>query len=135
MTFLVHANVLSEATRPAPAPKVLDWLRRNEPEIVVNPIILGEIRFGIERMPRGRRRQRFEDWFNEGVEKLTCLPFDAATSIRWAQLLAKLQAAGITMPYKDSLIAATALVHGLTVATRDVRDFQKAGVNVLDPFA
>lgn len=135
MTFLVDANVLSEATRPAPAPKVLDWLRRNEPEIVVNPIILGEIRFGIERMPRGKRRQRFEDWFNEGVEKLTCLPFDAATGIRWAQLLAKLQAAGITMPYKDSLIAATALVHGLTVATRDVRDFQKAGVKVLDPFA
>jgi predicted nucleic acid-binding protein len=135
MTFLVDANVLSEATRPAPSPKVLDWLRRNEPEIVVNPIILGEIRFGIERMPRGKRRGRLEDWFNEGVEKLSCLPFDAATGIRWAQLLAKLHAAGNKMPYKDSLIAATALVHGLTVATRDIRDFQKAGVKVLDPFA
>jgi len=135
MTFLVDANVLSEATRPTPDPKVLDWLRRNESEIVVNPIILGEIRFGIERMPRGKRRQRFEDWFDQGVEKLTCVPFDAATGIRWAQLLAKLYAAGNKMPYKDSLIAATALVHGFTVATRDVRDFRKAGVKVVDPFA
>jgi predicted nucleic acid-binding protein len=134
MTYLVDANVLSEATKPVPEPKVLDWLRRNEREIVVNPIILGEIRFGIERMARGKRRQRFEDWFNEGVEKLTCLPFDAASGIRWAQLLAKLHAAGNQMPYKDSLIATTALVHGLTVATRNVRDFRKAGVEVVDPF-
>ncbi len=134
MTYLVDANVLSEPTKPAPDPKVLDWLRKNEREIVVNPIILGEIRFGIERMPPGRRRQRFEAWFDEGVQKLTCLPFEAASGIRWAQLLARLHAAGTKMPIQDGLIAATALVHGLTVVTRNVRDFQKAGVTVVDPF-
>jgi len=135
MTYLVDANVLSEATKPSPAAKVLDWLRHNEREIVVNPIILGEIRFGIERLPPGRRRRRFQDWFDQGIEKLTCLPFEAESGIRWAQLLAKLYASGTQMPLKDSLIAATALVHGLTVATRNVRDFQKAGVRVVDPFA
>jgi predicted nucleic acid-binding protein len=135
MTFLVDANVLSEPTKPLPEPKVVDWLRRNEREMVVNPIILGEIRFGIEQMPAGRRRQRFEDWFNEGVEKLTCLPFEAASGIRWAQLLAKLHSSGKRMPLNDSLIAATALEHGLTVATRNVRDFRNAGVKVVDPFA
>jgi predicted nucleic acid-binding protein len=135
MTFLVDANVLSEPTKPLPEPKVVDWLRRNEREMVVNPIILGEIRFGIEQMPAGRRRQRFEDWFNEGVEKLTCLPFEAASGVRWAQLLAKLHSSGKRMPLNDSLIAATALEHGLTVATRNVRDFRNAGVKVVDPFA
>ena len=135
MTFLVDANVLSEATKPAPELKVLQWLRANEAELVVDPIILGEIRFGIERMPSGRRRQRFELWFAEGVENLVCLPIDAATAIRWAQLLAKLRASGRVLPFKDSLIAATALMHGLTVATRNTRDFQQAGVEVFDPFA
>lgn len=134
MTFLVDANVLSEATKPLPEPKVLEWLRANEAELAVDPIILGEIRFGIDRMPRGPRRKRLELWFEEGVESLLCLPIDAATGIRWAQLLAKLRASGRAMPFKDSLIAATALTHGLTIATRNVRDFRQADVNVFDPF-
>jgi toxin FitB len=134
MTYLVDANVLSEATKPAPDRKVLEWLRSNEAELAVDPIILGEIRFGIDRMPPGRRKGRFERWFAEGVENLVCLPIEAATGIRWAQLLARLRAGGSAMPFKDSLIAATALVHGLTVATRNARDFRKAGVKVFDPF-
>jgi predicted nucleic acid-binding protein len=126
--------VLSEATKPSPEPKVLEWLRANEAELAVDPIILGEIRFGIHRMPPGRRKVRFERWFCEGVENLVCLPIEAATGLRWDELLARLRAAGRAMPFKDSLIAATALVHGLTVATRNVRDFKTAGVKVIDPF-
>jgi predicted nucleic acid-binding protein len=63
------------------------------------------------------------------------LAWDAATGLRWAQFLADLRRAGAAMPVKDSLIAATALQHGLTFVTRDVRDFRKAKVKVLDPFA
>jgi predicted nucleic acid-binding protein len=135
VTFLVAANVLSEATKPSPELKVLEWLRANEAGLAVDPIILGEIRFGIDRMPPGQRRKRLDRWFTEGVEKLVCLPIDAATGVRWARLLAKLRASGRAMPLKDSLIAATALVHGLTVATRNTRDFRQAGVKVFDPFA
>jgi predicted nucleic acid-binding protein len=135
MTFLVDANVLCEATKPAPDPKVLEWLRANEAELAVNPIILGEIRFGIERMPLGRRRQRLERWFEEGIAKMVCLPIEAETGLAWARLLARLHAAGAQMPVSDSLIAATALLRGLTVATRNLRDFQPAGVDVFDPFA
>jgi len=67
MKFLVDANVFSEATRPDPDPRVLDWLARNEPEIAVDPIVLGEIRFGILLLPAGKRRERLESWFQEGV--------------------------------------------------------------------
>ena len=108
MTYLVDANVLSEATRPTPDPRAVGWLRRNEREIAVDPIILGEIRFGILLLPRGRRRQRLERWFDDGVSRLTCLPWDAAVGLRWAKLLADLRTAGRSMPVKDSLIAATA---------------------------
>jgi hypothetical protein len=133
VTYLVDANVLSEATKPQPLAKVIDWLRIHEREIVVDPIVLGEIRFGIHLVSAGARR-RLERWFAEGVEKIHCLPWQAATGLRWAKLLAELRAAGQSMPIKDSLIAATALVHGLTVVTRNTRDFAKAGVKIVDPF-
>ena len=134
MTFLVDANVLSEATKPVPDPAVVDWLRRNERALVVDAVVLGEIRFGILLLPRGRRRARLERWFDAGVGRLQCLPWDAATGLRWARLRADLRASGTAMPVKDSLIAATALAHGLVVATRNRADFEKAGVDVLDPF-
>jgi predicted nucleic acid-binding protein len=134
MTYLVDANVLSEATKPAPDIKVIDWLRRNESEIAIDPIILGEIRFGINILPTGRRRRRLERWFNEGVTKVLCLPWDAATGICWAKLLAGLHNSGQSLSIKDSMIAATALVRGLILVTRDARDFRKTGVKVLNPF-
>jgi toxin FitB len=135
MTYLVDANVLSEPTRPAADPKVVEWLRRHERELAVDPIILGEVRLGILLLHKGKRRTRLEAWFDAGVQRLNCLPWDAQTGLRWAQLLAHLRAAGRAMPIKDSLIAATALVHGLTVVTRNRADFENAGVKIVDPFA
>ncbi len=133
MTYLADANVLSEPTKPDPHPGVVDWLRRHERELVVDPIILGELRFGILLLPKGKRRARLERWFDAGVERLHCLAWEAETGLRWAQLLARLRASGRAMPIKDSLVAATALVHGLVVATRNRADFEKAGVEVVDP--
>jgi len=99
------------------------------------PIVLGEIRFGIHLMAAGKRRRRLERWFEKGVASLKCLPWDAATGLRWAALLADLRSAGLAMAVKDSMIAATALTHRLTVATRNRKDFEKAGVQITDPFA
>jgi toxin FitB len=135
MTYLVDANVLSEPTRPSADPRVVGWLRAHERELAVDPIILGEIRFGIHLLAPGTRRRKLERWFADGVERIRCLPWDATTGLRWARLLADLRAAGRTMAIKDSLIAATALAHGLTLATRNIRDFASAGVSLTDPFA
>ena len=134
MTYLADANVLSEATKPLPDTKVLGWLQKNEREIAVDPIVLGELRFGILLLPSGRRRRRLEQWFAQGVGRIHCLPWDAATGLRWAELLASLRASAQAMPVKDSMIAATALVHGLTIATRNTSDFAKAGVGIVNPF-
>lgn len=135
MKYLVDANVLSEVTKPEPLPAVIDWLRRHERHIAVDPVVLGEIRFGILLLPSGARRRRLEQWFAQGVERLFCLPWDAATGLRWARLLADLRKRGAAMPIKDSLIAATALRYGLAVASRNERDFGQAGLPVVNPFA
>lgn len=135
MKFLVDANVLSEPTKPYPEARVVEWLRTNETEVAVDPVIIGEIRFGIHLLPAGARRTRLEMWFQRGIGKVRCLPFERETGLRWAELLAELRARGRTMPIHDSLVAATALVHDLTVVTRNTRDFEKAGARVFDPFA
>lgn len=131
--YLVDANVLSEATKRQPDALVVEWLRRNESEIAVDPIVLGEVRFGILLLSRGRRRSRLERWFDDGVRKLHCIPWEATTGLRWAELLAALRARGRAMPVKDSLIAATALAHDLAITTLNRRDFEAAGVRIIDP--
>jgi toxin FitB len=134
LIYLVDANVLCEPTKSAPDPKVVAWLRTHERDFAVDPVILGEIRFGILLLPRGKRRLRLERWFDEGVARIQCLPWDASIGLRWAKLLADLRTAGRAMPVKDSFIAATALAHDLTVVTRNRRDFEAAKVPVVDPF-
>lgn len=134
MSFLVDANVLSEVTKPLPNAAVVDWLRQHEARLAVNGIVLGEIRFGILLLPAGKRRDRLQHWFEDVVDRIHCLPWEARTGLRWAELLADLRRRGLAMPVKDSLIAATALEHGLQVVSRDRRDFELAGIQVLDPF-
>ena len=134
MKYLVDANVLSEPTKPTPDPRVVAWLRAHETDIAVDPVILGELRFGIFILPKGRKRAALERWFDVGAGILHCLPWDAETGLKWAELLARLRTTGKAMPIKDSLVAATALVHGLAVATRNRADFVNAGVRIVDPF-
>ena len=132
--FLVDANVLSEATKKTPNPSVVEWLRRNERLLAVDPVILGEIRFGILLLPEGQRRERLEGWFNKVVRRIECLAWDSGTALRWAELLALARRAGRTMAVRDSLIAATALTHSLTVATGNDRHFEASGVDLVNPF-
>lgn len=135
MRYLVDANVLSEATKPNPDPLIVEWLRRNERALVVDPVILGEVRFGILLLSRGKRRTDLESWFEQGISRIECLPWDSAVGMRWAQLLADLRRAGRPMSIKDSLIAATALAHDLTLATLNQRDFKPAKARMVDPSA
>jgi predicted nucleic acid-binding protein len=134
LSFLVDANVLSEATKLRPSPKVVDWLVRHEAELQIDAVILGELEFGVLNLPSGRRRAALERWLRSTVFSMPCLPFDRDVAREWARLLALLRRKGAAMPIKDSLIAATALHHGLTVVTRNTRDFVRAGVSVVDSF-
>jgi predicted nucleic acid-binding protein len=135
MIYLVDANVLSEASRPSPDTKVVDWLSANERNLVVDSIVLGELYLGVLALPAGHRRTRLEQWFEAISKTIVCLPWDAAVSRQWAKLVVALKRKGKPVPLLDGMIAATALEHGLTVATRNVSDFKQAGVKVVNPFA
>lgn len=135
MTLLVDANVLSEATKPQPDARIVDWMIAHESELVVDPVILGELRFGILLLKRGARRTRLERWFDAGATRLLCLPWDAAVGLRWAELLADLRTRGRAMPIKDSMTAATALFHDIPIATLNRKDFEPARVRLVTPHA
>ena len=134
MIYLVDANVLSEPTKQAADSRVVAWLNANESNLIVDSIIIGELRIGILALPRGRKRDRLEQWYETVVETIDCLSWDAATSRRWAALVVELKQRGETVPLLDGMIAATALQHDLIVATRNTRDFQKTRVKTLNPF-
>jgi toxin FitB len=132
--YLVDAYVLSEPTKPVPNDGVVRWLRRNELEIAVSAVVLGELRYGILLLPPGRRRKRLEEWFRQGVQTIQPLDFDSHVAEAWAALLDRLRKRGLSMPVKDSLIAATALAHGLTMVTRNTSDYRRSEVSILNPF-
>ncbi len=134
MKYLVDANVLSEATRPRPQASVVHWLQVHEADIVVTPIILGEIEYGIRLMTASQKRTRLLEWFREGVQHLRVLDLDSGTATVWAELLARQKKDGRAMPVKDSLIAASAIQHRLMIVTRNVADFRPVGVKLINPF-
>jgi predicted nucleic acid-binding protein len=132
--FIADANLLSEPTKPEPAPQVLEWLRRNEEHLAVTPIILGELEYGILLLPTGKRKKQLEVWFEKIRSTACCLDFDSKVASSWARLLALLKSKGHAMPIKDGLIAASAIAHNLTLATRNTRDFKNAKVPLINPF-
>ena len=134
MKFIADANLLSEPTKPEPSPQVLEWLRRNEEQLAVTPIILGELEYGILLLPASKRKKQLEVWFEKIRSTAHCLDFDSKAASSWAHLLAHLKSQGHAMPIKDSLIAASAIAHNLTVATRNTRDFKNVRVPLINPF-
>jgi predicted nucleic acid-binding protein len=132
--FIADANLLSEPTKPEPSRQVLEWLRLHEEHLAVTPVILGELEFGVLLLPTGAKKKRLQLWFEKIRSTVCCLDFDSKVASSWAHLLAHLKANGYAMPIKDSLIAASAIAHNLTLATRNTRDFKNAKVDLINPF-
>lgn len=135
MSYLLDTNVLSELRRRDPDPNVVRWLAARPASILhLSVLTLGEIRKGIEGLPDGDRKLRLLDWLEVELTNYFAgriLAVDAIVADRWGRLLAQ---AARPLPAIDSLLAATALAHGLTLVTRNVKDFQHAGLVTLDPW-
>lgn len=137
--YLVDTNVLSEYNRPGtPDIGVKRWLETTVRETqYVSVITLAEIQKGIELLADGKRRAQLEQWLQQDLETWfsgRVLDVDRQVARRWALLVAQGVRKGRPLPTVDSLIAATALAHDLTVVTRNVRDFESAGVVTVNPW-
>lgn len=137
MSYLLDTNIVSEWARPAPDPTVVRWLDdADEDQVYLSVITFGELREGIYRLDPGRKRQRLDTWLREDlVDRFEhrLLGVDVAVAHEWGTMRAAASRSGRTLPVADSLIAATAVVHSLTVVTRNVKDFTGLVPEVVDP--
>ena len=131
--YLLDTNVVSELRKPRPHGAVLAWLESlNDADLYLSAVTLGEIQAGIE-ITREQDRDKadeIEAWLALVAEAYNVLPMDAATFRAWARLMHRKS----DTLYEDAMIAATAQMHGLTVATRNVADFKALGMEVFNPF-
>lgn len=130
MTTLVDTNVLAEVARPRPDPGVARWLREQS-HLQVSAVTVEEIAYGLAWKPRPRVAALLTRLL---VEHCTVHPVTDEIARRAGELRGRLQATGHTRTQADMLIAATALVHGYTVVTRNEADFVGCGVAVLNPY-
>lgn len=133
--YLLDTMVVSEPTKARPDRRVEDWIQTKAPEdVFVSVLSLGEVLFGIRRLPYGSRRTRLAVWYRDALDPFyaeRALPVDRVVADVWAGIRAQQKN---TIPSIDGLIAATALSHGLTVVTRNVRHFSALNVPVLNPW-
>lgn len=133
MAYLLDTNVVSELRKPKPHGAVVAWIQAiPEQALFVASITIGEIQAGIEitRFQNPAKAGEIEAWLNELVAVQNVIPADAAIFRRWARLMHGRPDHHL----EDALIAATALTHDLTVATRNTKDFESFGVSLVNPF-
>lgn len=136
--LLLDTNLVSELMRPRLDPRVLDWVAAQPlAELAIAAVSVTEIRFGIVVVPQGKRRAeldaRFRQLLAQGFGDRV-LPFDRPAADACADIRASRKGAGNPISVEDSMIAATARVHGAAVATRDVGGFEGCGLSVVDPW-
>lgn len=136
MAWLLDTCFLSELAKPAPRPAVLQWLRVHSRLSVLCAVTVGEVQFGIERMPLGGKRNRLQLWFDGLCLDFDgrVLPIDEAVWRAWSRLRASCRAMGRPQSDPDLLVAATAQNHRLGIATRNIRHFEDTDLMLANPW-
>jgi len=135
VTWLIDTNALSELKKRKPHPGVARWFAEQPSTgLHLSVLTIGQLRKGIHAMPAGDRKDRFSAWLEIEIPDYftgRILDLDAAIADRWGRLCVE---ASRPLPAIDSLLAATALVHGLTLVTRNLADFELPGLRVVNPW-
>lgn len=138
MRFLLDTCVISEVTKPKPSPEVVTWLdRQMELSLFLSVITIGELQKGISKLPDSRKRQQLQEWVDQDLTRRftgRVLEIDRDIATRWGTIAGESEQQGVKIPVLDGLLAATAIVHGLTMATRNTSDMMSTGVTLFNPW-
>lgn len=138
MTILIDTNVLSEVRRPRPSIAVIRWLDQlGTDEACVSVVTFAEIKRGISQLQSGRRKRELASWLETDLMSRFAdrvLSIDLSVALAWGDLMSECRRRGSTMTPLDGMIAATARVHDLRIATRNTSDFSKLGIELVDPW-
>lgn len=138
MKYLLDTNVISELVKKEPNSGVLRWIDdRDEATLFLSAITFGELQKGISKLSDKTRAERLQLWVNQELVKRfegRILPLDIETMFTWGRIQGESEKKGIKLPAMDSLIAATAIIHNLTVVTRNVQDIERCQAAVLNPW-
>jgi toxin FitB len=136
--WLLDTNIISELRRPRPEPNVTEFIRSQPLEgLYVSIVTFAEIRFGIELLPDATRRSDLNDWLAHKVRPMfeqRILAISEDVMFKWRLLVEDGRKAGHTFSQPDLIIAATAQHHGLTVVSRDTKEYVAARVDVFNPW-
>jgi hypothetical protein len=136
--ILLDTNVISELMRAEPSPAVLDWFGAHETaDLFISAVTEAELRTGVAILPEGQRRNRLQSALDGMIEEDfpgRVLPFDSAAARAYADIAARRRAAGRPISEADCQIAAIAVAAGAPVATRNVKDFDGCGVDLINPW-
>jgi predicted nucleic acid-binding protein len=136
--FLLDTNVPSELTRPQPQPSVSQWLEdADDEQLYFSVISLGEVLKGITILPASKRRIEIQQWLDGTLRPWfgnRILPVNEPIAERWGILAGQCTLKGRQLKIADGLIAATALVHDLAIVTRNIRDFESLGIQIINPW-
>jgi predicted nucleic acid-binding protein len=138
VSFLLDTNVISEWVKPLPDRGVIEWLAAVDEDLVyISVITISELRFGIERLPRGARRRRLEDWLASDLPmrfESRIIPVNVAIADSCGRIRNQGRAAGRPIAPMDAFIAATAQIADLTLVTRNASDFEFLGQSIISPW-
>ena len=138
MKYLLDTCLISELVKKEPTPSVVSWLDdQDEQTLFMSVLNLGEVQKGVSKLPDGTKKDELQAWVAlDLVERFTgrILEIDLETALCWGRLQGEAEQAGEKLPVMDSLISATAAAHGLIVVTRNVRDIERCGVRVCNPW-
>jgi len=139
MRWLLDTCVLSEFAKPSPDPRIVEWLRaQSDADLALSVLTIGEIEKGIHRLPESAKKRRLSDWLSTGIVRRfedRILPIDIHVARQWALSQAQAEMKGRPVAAIGGLLAATALVHRLTLVTRDHSDMEATGVSLLNPWS
>jgi len=138
MKAILDTCVISEFVAKQPNPKVVEFLDAlDTDDAYLSVITIGEVIKGVEKLPDSRRKTELRDWLQDDLLARfqgKILPLDTDVIVEWGMLVARTELAGKAMPAVDSLIAATAIANKMTLVTRNVSDFEAAGIEVINPW-